>query len=200
MAPASLVCSLLHSFFLKIWCGLWEKRHHLLLHIWMLYLARQSPMSSSKMLVPVILNQECCNQCWEWCLDRDPWQWLGMILPKEVWYKIHLLIQCNTRRMQITKVDVNLSACIDLGLLGVLWLGRPATLARSILNFTTFLCQFIIKKTPKTPNQINQQNQPKHTPRTPRWLFKMLFHYKITFFVRLYLSPIFVQSLSFICQ
>lgn len=82
-----------------------------------------------------------------------------MILPKEVWYELQLLIQCNTRRMQITKVDVILSKCIDLGLLGVLWLGRSANVATSILNFNTFLCQFIIKKSPKTPSQINKTNQ-----------------------------------------
>lgn len=149
-------------------------------------------MSSSKMLMMLI--QECCNQCWEWCLDRDPWQWLRMILPKEVWYKLQLLIQCNTRRMQITKVDVILNACIDLGLLRVLWLGRSANVAGSVLNFTTFLYHFIIKKPTKTPNHINQQNQPKHTPRTPSWFFKMLLHYKIAFFVWLYPSPIFLQS------
>lgn len=64
--------------------------------------------------------------------------------------------------MQITKVDVILSECIDLGLLRILWLGRLTNVAKSILNFTTFLCQFIIKKSPKTPSQINKANQNTH--------------------------------------
>lgn len=51
--------------------------------------------------------------------------------------------------MQITKVDVILSECIDLGLLRVLWLGRSANVARSILNFSTFCVTLLLKKKKK---------------------------------------------------